>query len=197
MNRRHFLATTLASGFAAALAPAAALAQSDDAAARAFVQRISDDVVSMIRNPGGTAAKRAEFVALMDRYTNMRQLAGFSLGRYQRSMPEAMKARYVEAFGRFIAATYVDRFGEYAGETISVGGARRTNDGYLVETTVNGAQSYTVQWDISDRSGEMRVEDFVMEGISMAQSQRSEFTSIIDSYGGDLERFLQFLESRG
>jgi len=196
MNRRHFLATSLASGFAA-LAPAAALAQSDDTAARAFVQRISDDVVSMIRNPGGTAAKRVEFVALMDRYTNMRQLAGFSLGRYQRSMPEAMKARYVEAFGRFIAATYVDRFGEYAGETITVGGARRTNDGYLVDTTVNGAQSYTVQWDISDRSGEMRVEDFVMEGISMAQSQRSEFTSIIDSYGGDLERFLQFLESRG
>jgi len=197
MNRRLFLATTLASGFAA-LSPALAVAQSDDTVARAFVQRISDDVVSMIRNPGGKAAQRAEFVALMDRYTNMRQLAGFSLGRYQRTMPEAMKSRYVQAFGRFIAATYVDRFGEYAGETITVGGARRTSDGYLVETTINsGSQPYTVLWDISDRSGEMRVEDFVMEGISMAQSQRSEFTSMIDGYGGDLERFVQFLESRG
>jgi len=197
MNRRLFLATTAASGLAALL-PGAASARSTPQDAQAFVQQIADEVVSIMRNPAGLAAKRVQFTAMMDRYANLRQVAGFALGRYQRTMSEPLKARYIPAFAKFIAATYVDRFGEYEGETISIGGTRRTNDGYMVETTVNsGSQPYTVMWDISDRSGQLRVEDFVMEGISMAQSQRGEFTSMIDSYGGDLERFVQFIESRG
>lgn len=197
MNRRLFLAMTAASAFAAA-APLTVAHAKDAEAARAFVQNVSNDILALIRSPAPQATKRAEFMAAMERYANLRQVAGFALGRYQRTIPDALKPRYIEAFKRFVAATYVDRFGEYAGETITVGGARPTNDGYMVETTVNsGPQSYTVLWDISDRSGDLRVEDFVMEGISMAQSQRGEFTSLIDSYGGDLERFVQFIESRG
>lgn len=197
MNRRLFLAMTAASALAAA-APLTVAHAKDAEAARAFVQNVSNDILALIRSPAPQATKRAEFMAAMERYANLRQVAGFALGRYQRTIPDALKPRYIEAFKRFVAATYVDRFGEYAGETITVGGARPTNDGYMVETTVNsGPQSYTVLWDISDRSGDLRVEDFVMEGISMAQSQRGEFTSLIDSYGGDLERFVQFIESRG
>ncbi len=196
MNRRLFLATAL-SGLAIA-PPGIALAQ-DAAAAQALVRRVSDDVLTLIRSTSAEAEKKAEFTAIMDRYANMRQIAGFALGRYARTMPGSLKSRYVEAFKRFVSATYVKSFSEYSGETITVGTARPTRNGYTVDTTVErGSQpSLDIRWELSDRSGQPLVEDFVIEGISMATSQRGEFTALIDSYGGDLEKFVQYLESRG
>ena len=197
MYRRHFLAATAAvclglTGTVPALAQSAEDAQ-------ALVRAVSDEMLNLIRSPAAEEAKRAEFISMMDRYSDMRQIAGFALGRYARTMPEALKPRYIDAFKRFVAATYVARFSEYSGETIEVGRARQTSNGYAVETTVNRASQppLGVMWQISDRSGRALVEDFDIEGISMAMSQRGEFASLIDSYGGDLERFVEYLESRG
>ncbi len=196
MNRRSFLALTVAG--LATTAPRISFAQSAEAA-QGLVRRVSDEMLALIRSPSSAAEKQAAFMSMMDRYSNMRQIAGFALGRYGRSMSEPMKVRYVEAFKRFVAATYVSRFSEYSGETIDVGSARATNNGYAVETSVQrgGQAPLSVRWEISDRSGQPLVEDFEIEGVSMAMSQRGEFTSLINSYGGDMEKFIQYLESRG
>ena len=195
MNRRHLLAT------AAALAVAAAVpARAQDAqAAQALVRTVSDEILNLIRSPAGEAAKRSEFMAMMDRYGDMRQIAGFALGRHARAMPDGLKPRYIDAFKRFVAATYVPRFAEYSGERIEVGAARPTSSGYAVETTIGRSAQppLGVMWQISERSGQPLIEDFVIEGISMAMSQRGEFAAMIDRYGGNLEQFVQYLESRG
>ena len=194
MNRRHFLVAT-----AVGLCLAGPASAQSEQAAQALVRQVSDEMLTLIRSPADDAAKRQAFVAMMDRYSDMRQIAGFALGRYARTMPETLKPRYIEAFKQFVAATYVPRFAEYSGETIEVGQVRPKQNGYVVETTINrGAQPpYAVNWQISDRSGQPQVEDFIFEGISMAMSQRGEFASLIDSYGGNLEQFVQYLEARG
>jgi len=196
MNRRLFL--SLSTAGIAALCTSPSLARNADAAS-ALVRRVSDEMVALIRSPVDEAAKRAAFVQMMDRYADMRQIAGYALGRYMRAMPADMKDRYIAAFKRFVAATYVAQFSDYSGGTIDVGRAAPTQRGYTVETTVQtaGSAPFGVRWNITDRSGQPLVEDFVIEGISMAEAQRSEFGSLIDSYGGDLNRFVQYLESRG
>ncbi len=197
MNRRLFLATATAG--LAITAPRLAFAQSAEAAARELVQQVSTEMLALLRSPSTPAEKQAAFMDMMDRYSNMRQIAGFALGRYGRNMSEPLKLRYIEAFKQFVAASYIGRFSEYSGETIDVGNARRTRSGYAVDTSVRrGTQPpLSVRWEISDRSGKPLIEDFEIEGVSMATSQRGEFTSLINSYGGDMERFVQYLESRG
>ncbi len=196
MNRRFFLALT-AAGLATTL-PRIAFAKSAEDA-KALVRQVSDEVLALIRSPSSTEEKQATFMAMMDRYSNMRQIAGFALGRYGRGMSEPLKLRYIEAFKRFVASTYVSRFSEYSGEVIEIGTVRETGSGFAVDTSVNrGSQPpLSVRWEISERSGKPLVEDFEIEGISMAVSQRGEFTSLINSYGGDMEKFVQYLESRG
>lgn len=195
MNRRLFL-TTSCFGLAALSLPAQAQSAPD---AQAMVRRVSDDLLALIRSPGDIASKRVAFTRMMEANANIRQIAGFALGRFARTMPDSMKPRYIEAFKRFIAATYVGYFDDYAGETIDIGTARPTNNGFVVDTVVNraGEPPLSVRWDLSNRSGQLLVEDFVLEGVSMASSQRSEFSTLINSYGGNLEQFIQYLEARG
>lgn len=197
MNRRLFLATTTASVAAIAL-PGSAFALTADGA-QSFVRQVVDEMLALIRSPAGEAAKRAQFIQIMDRYADMRAIAGFALGRYKRLMPEALKGRYVEAFKRSVAATYVTRFSEYSGESINVGNASPTNIGYLVDTDVlrNGQAPLSVKWDVSDRSGRPLITNFEIEGLKMNMTLQSEYTQLINSYGDDLEKFVQYLESRG
>lgn len=194
MNRRFFLTATLAG---ASILPLSARAQTPEEAQR-LVRHISDELLALIRSAASDSAKRAEFVHIIETHSDIRQIAGFALGRYARTMPEAMKPRYVDAFKKFVAATYVGYFADYDGETIEVGMARPTGNGYTVETSVirGGQPPLGVRWDLSNRSGRLLVEDFVIEGVSMAASQRGEFASLINSYGGNVEQFVQYLEAR-
>jgi len=195
MNRRLFLTTTFA-GLAAM--PLSAQAQSSDEAV-ALVRRVSDQLLKLFDSGASTEQKRADFVRLMDDHSDIRQIAGFALGRYGRGMSESLKPRYINAFKRFIAATYVDYFSGFSGATIQVGNARPTRHGYMVDTTMSSDRQApaTVRWDLSNRSGSLLIEDFVVEGISMASSQRGEFVSLIGTYGGDVEKFIEYLEARG
>lgn len=195
MKRRDFLVLSGASIAVAAGTPAMALSADQ---ATGLVRQMSDEVLALARAGGSAATMESSFKAMMDRYADMRQIAGISLGRYSRGMSSDQKTRYIAAFKNFIAKTYAGRFSEYSGETIDIGRARPGNSGFLVNTIVNrGAQpALNVDWLVSDRSGSPKVIDFFIEGVSMALSQRGEFVSMIDGMNGDLDRFISDLESR-
>ncbi len=197
IERRQFLTATTA--FFGATALTALPVQASEDAAVALVKSVQDQILALIRSPGSAMSKEPQFRRIMDENADMRQIAGFALGRYARGMSDAQKARYIEAFKNFVTHTYVKRFDEYQGEKMDI---IRTRDGgrsgYLVDTEVRrGSEpALVVGWLISDRSGRPLVADLVVEGVSMNTSQRSEFTSMIDSMGGDLDRFIADLEAR-
>lgn len=197
IERRQFL--TAATAFLGAATLTAFPAKASEDAAVALVKSVQDQILALVRSPGSAESKQAQFRQIMDENADMRQIAGFALGRYGRSMSEAQKTRYIEAFKNFVTHTYVKRFDEYQGETM---GIVRTRDGgksgYLVDTEIKRGSEppLVVGWLISDRSGRPLVADLVVEGVSMNTSQRSEFTSMIDGMGGDLDRFIADLESR-
>lgn len=197
MNRRHFLTLTASSVALTGAGALPAMAAGPDTA-NALVRQVSDEVLAMARSAGSTASMEAGFRSLMDRYADMRRIAGIALGRYSRSMTDAQKTRYIEAFKNFVAKTYSSRFNEYSGETIDIGRTQQDGQNFLVSTQVKrgGQPPLAVDWLISDESGSPRVIDFIIEGLSMALSQRGEFVSMIDANGGNIDTFIANLESR-
>lgn len=197
MNRRSFMAAAVATS--AVLASANVSHAISDADAETLVRSVTDRVIRLITAPTDRTTKEEAFKSLMEESADLRQVAGFAVGRYARSMSPAQKDRYVEAFKSFIARTYVKRFDEYQGETISV---LRTRDGgnrgVLVESEIAraGQPPLAVGWLVNDRSGRPLIADLQVEGISMAQSQRSEFTAMIDERSGNIDRFIADLEGR-
>lgn len=198
INRRAFTLSAVALAATSMTTIAARASTASDA--EALVAGVTDRVINLITSPTDRATKEAAFRTLMEETADLRQVAGFAVGRYARNMSPAQRDRYAEAFKNFIARTYVKRFDEYQGETIRVvrtrdGGSR----GVLVESLIErpGQQPLAVGWLVSDRSGRPLVADLQVEGVSMAQSQRSEFTAMIDQLGGDIDRFIADLEGRG
>jgi len=188
--------TVLALGLLALSTPQAlALSESE---ASAFVKTVVDRVVALIETNDTTAARRSEFRGVLTEVAAMPQIGRFAAGRSWREMNDAQQGRYETVFVDYIATVYARRFEEYSGETLTVNGAQDLGPrGFVVKSEVarQGAQPIRIEWLVSDRSGATRIDDIVIEGVSLAITQREEFAAMI-SQSGNIDAFLNELASR-
>ena len=69
----------------------------------------------------------------------------------------------------------------------------------LVQTALqrpNADKPLLVDWRVRETEGQLRVIDIMVEGLSMAQSQRQEFSSVMRENGGSIDALMNTLEGR-
>lgn len=179
LTRRGLLAVS-----AAALAtPAAALGAAE---AEAYVTRLVAEVMALVTSGQPASAQAAAFRRLFAREAAVPQVAQFVVGLNWRKMSDAQKSAFQGAFLDYVARTYVALLGRYDGQTVKVTGSRDMGRrGVLVSSVANGLElrNASVEWLISDRGGAVKLIDVIVEGVSLLQTQRSEFSAMIDKIG--------------
>ena len=126
-------------------------------------------------------------------------IARFVLGRYWNLATEEQRAEFVKLFEEYIARAYSIRFAEYAGEKFKVMGSRPDADGAIVSSEIlrpTGQAPIKVDWRLTGRHGDYKISDVTVDGISMAVTQRSEFASVIQHNGGQVQGLIAMLRER-
>jgi len=187
----------LVGGILASLCPLEPSAASlNGNSARAHVQDTIDLILQLIVKSLPYEATAAKLRGILTTMTALSQLARFAAGRYWRAMTEAQQAAFVDAFSDYIARVYAGYFRRFDGSVDDLRAFVRVNDaidagikGFLVgtEIIVPHAPPISVSWLVSDRSGKIAIADVVVEGISLAATQREEIGAMLERYGGDLE----------
>jgi phospholipid transport system substrate-binding protein len=176
--------------FAVALAFVAAPAVADDAnpAAASFMQTLGSKAIKELTDPALPQAERqVRFRALLDEHFDMAAIAKFTLGRYWRTATEEQRTEFRQLFEDFIVKSYSTRFAEYHGEAFLVTGATTDDRGITVahsKIDMPSSEDVRVDWHLRAADGGFAIVDIVVEGVSMAVTQRSEFASVIQSRGG-------------
>lgn len=193
LNRRAMLAACLAGTAMATIGVAPALALTAEQA-KAHVQSTIDELMALLRQPGDAASRAPELRRIMETRVNLPQIARFSAGRVWREMTPEQQQRFVDAFSGYVAATYSRRFDEYAGNPdIYIGRAIDAGQkGFVVESPIRQAQGapIAVDWLVSDRGGKVEIVDLIIEGVSMATTQREEISAKFQSRGQDVEALI-------
>jgi phospholipid transport system substrate-binding protein len=144
--------------------------------------------------------RQRRFREMLARELDIPLLARFMLGRYwKKATPEARRA-YEDAFAEYILVRYASLLGgarEIQGFEVVGAKASGTGD-VLVETRIRrgGADPITTVWRMRDRNGRFVVIDLMVEGLSMAQTQRQEFASILRANGGRVEDLTSVLKKK-
>ncbi|HJP54733.1 MAG TPA: ABC transporter substrate-binding protein, partial [Rhodospirillales bacterium] len=99
-----------------------------------------------------------------------------------------------------LVITYAERFAKYSGETLVISKSVVNDDQDIVVYSLlkraEGLQPLKVNWRVRERDESFKITDIIVEGISMGQTQRSEFASVIRQNGGDIENLLSLLRKR-
>lgn len=172
------------------LAVAAPTARASDVAeeARAFVQTLADRVVAVAKNAGDLPADsvRAEFRALLSEGFDVPVIAQFVVGRFWRGATEDERAEFLRLFETMIVETYASQLTAYAGQAVSVVDSRVDSPKIAVVTTAlerAEGEPFRLGWRVRTVD-EMRIVDVIVEGVSLAQTQRAEYASVMKNNGG-------------
>lgn len=183
------------------IAPARAADDDTQAKARAFIEGLADQAVQALTNasvPREEREKRAR-ILLRENFA-VPTIAQWVLGRYWRVATPAEQQEYLSLFEDLIVVTYVDRFTRYSGErlrvTRSVGMGETGDVNVFSDITNPGGTPIDIGWRVRARDGSMKVVDVSVEGVSMGQTQRSEFASIIQNNGGQVSGLLAEMRRR-
>ncbi len=196
ISRRTALAT-MAGGVAVTLAPPALALNADEA--RKLVDRLTDDVMSVINSGASETAMFAEFERIFAKYADVPIIAQTTLGVAWRSASASQRTAYVEAFRSYMARKYGKRFREFIGSEIMVTGSRPEKSFFVVDSTVKlaGQAPFEVNWLISDKSGRDLMFNLIIEGINMLRSEREEIGLMLDQNGGDINKLITQLRTAG
>ena len=170
-------------------------------AAEQFIDRMASDAIAFLGDESlSDADKQKQFNRLLTRSFDMSTIGRFALGRYWRVSSAEQRKEYQKLFRDMIVEVYSRRFGEYNGQKLEIRGSRRDND---KDVTVNsfivpddGGQEVQVDWRVRHKKGQYKVIDVMVEGVSMALTQRSDFSSVIQRGGGEVSVLLAHLREQ-
>ena len=160
--------------------------------ARQLVDLLVADVNAVIASGKDEAGMLRDFEVIFDRYADVPTIARYALGNDARSTSAAQMQGFTTAFRRYIANKYGRRFREFIGGAIEVKQAREVPNGVEVETTaiLQGKSPFRVDFQVSDRSGEVLFFNIIIEGINMLLSERTEVQAMLDARGGNLDQLI-------
>lgn len=178
----------LGGGLGLAIGAGVAQAATDPQGAAAFVRRLAEQALAVLRgNASSLEAREASFRRLLRDGFELDFIGRFALGRHARSLTPDQQADFREAFGEFILKTYARRLSAYSGEVFTVTGAQVAGEhDAMVSSRIDrpgGAPALMADWRVRDFGGAYKVIDVVVQGVSMALTQRQEFASVIGSSG--------------
>lgn len=193
ITRRILLAAALV---LAGGAPAPASAAPDPAA---FIKDLGNQALAVLGPQISRAKRQARFRALFRRDFDVPAIARFVLGRYWRVATPMQQREFVTLFENYVVMAYSSRLSQYSGEVLRVVGSRVKPGGAVVYSEIvspHHTQPVKVQWRLTRNDGQYKISDVVVEGISMAITQRSEFASVIQRHGGQVQGLLAMLRAK-
>ncbi len=163
-----------------------------------FVRQLGDQASDTLRAPNlSLETREAHFRGLLSSGFDLRFIGRFVLGKYWRLATAEQRSDYLALFSEFVVQNYSARFGGYAGETMTVIGARQAGaKDVVVRTRIDRSSGPPIiaDWRVRTTGERYRIIDVMVEGISMVITQRSEFAAVVQRDG--VEGLLAVLRAR-
>ena len=123
----------------------------------------------------------------------------YTLGSKRKSLSEEEKKRYAKLFEKYFLKSFSSRLAEYTNPEIDVTNKEKLNDSYTIVNSVLKATKerpeINIDWRIYTKDpNNPLIRDLIIEGLSLARTQKEEFASVLSSNDGDIEALFKVLE---
>ena len=123
----------------------------------------------------------------------------YSLGSVRKTLDENQKIKYSELFESYFLKSFSSRLAEYTNPEIEVQGKEVLNENYtIVNSLLIGTSErpeVKIDWRIYTKNPDNPlIRDLIIEGLSLARTQKEEFNSVIQSANGDVSALIANLE---
>ena len=144
--------------------------------------------------------KKIEKLKLIAKDTvDIRGIGFYTLGAARKNLSNEDKSKYIELFEQYFLKSFSSRLAEYTNPEIDVFDKKKLNENYtIVNSTLkatNDRPEIKIDWRIYTKNPEKPlIRDLIIEGLSLARTQKEEFLSVLNSNDGDINALFKTLK---
>ena len=164
-----------------------------------FVQSTVNRASSILSKNISKEQKISELKSIAKETVDIRGVGFYSLGSARKNLNDNQKEKYLFLFEEYFLKSFSSRLAEYTNPEIEVVGKEILNENYtivkslLIATDVR--PEVKIDWRIYTKNPDNpQIRDLIIEGLSLARTQKEEFSSILNSNDGDINALFKTLE---
>ena len=164
-----------------------------------FVQSTVNRASTILGGDLGKEQKIEKLKQIAKETVDIRGIGFYTLGKHRKSINDQQKKQYTELFEDYFLKSFSSRLAEYSNPEIEVISQEKINDKYTIVSSILVATKerpeVKIDWRIYTKNPEKPlIRDLIIEGLSLARTQKEEFNSIIQSNDGDIDALFTSLK---
>ena len=164
-----------------------------------FVQSTVNRASSILSKDISKSEKINQLKLIAKETVDIRGVGFYSLGSARKNLDDNQKIKYSELFETYFLKSFSSRLAEYTNPEIEVNGKEILNKNYTIVNSLLVATSnrpeVKIDWRIYTKNPENPlIRDLIIEGLSLARTQKEEFASVLSSNDNDIKALFRVLK---
>ena len=164
-----------------------------------FVQSTVNRASNVLSKDISKEEKINELKVIAKETVDIRGVGFYSLGSTRKNLDKSQKNKYSKLFESYFLKSFSSRLAEYTNPEIEVQGKEILNKNYTIVNSLligtSDRPEVRIDWRIYTKNPDNPlIRDLIIEGLSLARTQKEEFSSILNSNDGDINALFKTLE---
>ena len=156
-----------------------------------FIQEVVDEAKKILIETNTKEFKTTKLSEMALRTVDIKGVAYYSLGKYRKELNDEQLKEYLTLFEKYFLKSFTSRLTDYSEPKIDVLSTEVLNPKYTIVKSVllatDKKPAVNIEWRVYTKNPDKPlIRDLIIEGLSLARTQKEEFSSVIESNDGDV-----------
>ena len=156
-----------------------------------FIQSIVDEASQILVVNITREEKMDKLKSIAIKSVDIKGIGLYSLGSHRKNLSDGQKEEYNDLFRKYFLKSFASRLSDYTDPKINVLSQKKLNEKYTMVSSLLVATGKTpevkIDWRVYTKNPDQPlIRDLIIEGLSLAKTQKEEFNSVIQSNDGDI-----------
>ena len=158
-----------------------------------FIQEIVDEAKKILIESNSKEFKTKELSKMALKTVDIKGVAYYSLGNYRKEFSDEQMKEYLALFEKYFLKSFTSRLTDYSDPKIDVLSAEVLNPKYTIVKSLllstDKKPEVNIEWRVYTKNPDKPlIRDLIIEGLSLARTQKEEFASVIETNNGDVSK---------
>ena len=158
-----------------------------------FIQEIVDEAKKVLVDSNTKEFKTKKLSEIALKTVDIKGVAYYTLGNYRKKLSEEQMKEYLVLFEKYFLKSFTSRLTDYSDPKINVLSAEVLNPKYTIVKSLliatDKKPEVNIEWRVYTKNTDKPlIRDLIIEGLSLARTQKEEFASVIETNNGDVTK---------
>ena len=158
-----------------------------------FIQEIVDKAKKALVETNSKEIKAKKLTEIAMETVDIKGVAYYSLGNYRNGLSDEQMNKYLSLFEKYFLKSFTSRLTDYSEPKIEVLSTEVLNTKYTIVKSLllatDRRPAVNIEWRVYTKNPDAPlIRDLIIEGLSLARTQKEEFSSVIDANNGDINK---------